>query len=109
MATQGLVSVRKDGKVIMKFVAGSNGFNATKVAAAIRRKGEVPKSLLLAYEMATKCGFGSEDNLVIMDDINIEFHGDEQLPERYRKTFSQPEFNPRWDLGIADYMKVVDL
>ena len=108
MATQGLVTITRQGKVVMKFIAGCDGMNASKVAAALHRAGTIP-GLARAYDMAQKLGFGSEASLVVMDAKGIEFHGDGKPSKLYRKTFNQPAFNPRWKCGTADHVKIIEL
>lgn len=108
MATQGVVTIKHDDKVVMKFVAGCDGMKAPLLARRLRESGEVP-SLEAAYDLATKVGFGSESCLVVMDETREVFRGDEDLGPLYRQTFDQAEFNPRWEYGTADYIIVVDL
>lgn len=109
MATQGLVTVTKGGQVLMKFIAGSDGDAAVDLAAAIREWREPPSPLSNAYDIALAHGFGTKESLVVMNREDVEFRGDEDLDKRYRETFDQPRFNPRWDVGTADYVEVVEL
>jgi hypothetical protein len=108
MATQGLVTIVKDGHVAMKFIAGSDGMNAIVLEREIRKLGRVP-SLVEGYELALGADFGSEDSLVVMGIEGIETQAPEELHERYRATFQDPRFNPRWESGTADYVKIVRL
>ncbi|MDO8482664.1 MAG: hypothetical protein Q7S86_02500 [bacterium] len=107
--TQGLVTIMHGGKVVMKIVAGCDGMNARKVANAIRKLGRIP-SLKNAYEIAEKVEFGSAESLVVMGEKRSKLGGSkERLGPLYRKTFSQPRFNPRWKRGTADHIVVIDL
>ncbi len=113
MATQGLVTIRKAGAVVMKFVAGSDGQHAEKLAQWLNTHG-VPATLIEAQELALARNFGSRDTLVVVDTDLVRYQDDEypDLPEQeslYRKTFEDPAFNPRWSLGIADYTVIIDL
>jgi hypothetical protein len=107
MATQGLVTVRSGKRVLMKIVAGDEGYNAQKVADKLRKFWPVGANK--AYELASKAGFGCEECLVVMTDTEIIFEGDEDIHPRYRKTFHQPKFNPRWKYGTADYIVVASV
>ena len=110
MATQGIVSIRKAGKVQMKLIAGMNGRKAPELAQELKKLGRVP-SLEDAYEIALDIGFGGgEYTLVVVDEHgSYDRTGEEPLNKRYRETFEDPEFNPRWAWGTADYVEIVDL
>ena len=107
MATQGIVAIVKDGRVVMKFVAGAEGYRAPNLAHALKRMRNLPKNAKAGYELAYAYGFGSIEDLVVMTESEIEFHGDVDLSPLYRETFNQPRFNPRWKQGTADYVEVV--
>lgn len=106
--TQGVVSVVQGGAVRLKIIAGCDGMHADQVAAAIKRTGRVP-TLEEAYRLASQHGFGSVEDRVVMDEHGVKFDGDEELDPRYRQTFADPRFNPRWDHGTADFVEVVEL
>jgi hypothetical protein len=107
MASQGLVTVRVNGQVAMKIVAGCDGYHAKKLAKMV---GDAwPITPYEAYCFAAKVGFGERDCRVVIDKETHYSGDDEELPARYRETFDQPEFNPRWKHGTADYVEVVDL
>lgn len=107
MATQGLVTVKSHDTVVMKIVAGINGYNAQEVADKIKKSW--PLSTEAAYEIAKMIGFGSTECLVVMSASEIKYDGGEEIDPRYRKTFNQPEFNPRWERGTADYVVIIDV
>lgn len=108
MATQGLVTIKVFGKVAMKIVAGIDGDKAKKVADAIRNQNPLPTAKE-AYDLASNLGFGSEECLVVMTPTETVYKYGDQLHRRYRDTFYQPEFNPRWEYGTADFVEVVEL
>ena len=108
MATQGLVTVLKGGRVVMKIITGSDGMHAPKLASKLRSFGRVP-ALDEAYRFALSLGFGSSASLVVMNERSTFFFGDDELSPLYRETFDQPEFNPRWRQGTADHVEVVTL
>jgi hypothetical protein len=108
MATQGLVTVLKDGKVRMKIVAGTNGSKAAVVARAIKDLRRVP-TLKEAYQLAAEHNFGTRQDLIVINQKRAKYEGSEPLPPRYRSTFNSPVFNPRWKYGIADHVEVVRL
>jgi hypothetical protein len=106
--TQGLVSICVAGKVVLKFVAGNDGYNAEKVGARIKSSG-LPRSLEDAHRLAIDEGFGCDDCLVVLDAEQSFFKGDDELSYLYRSTFSEPGFNPRWSRGTCEYLCVVDM
>ncbi len=107
MATQGIVSVREDGEVVMKIVTGADGYNADKVAAVLKESWPVNSDK--AYDIATENFPGSVESLVVLTRGKTLFKGDGELDPRYEETFSDPEFNPRWKHGTADHVEIVDV
>lgn len=105
MATQGLVTVIDGGRVLMKVVTGSDGYNAKPVADRIRQSW--PCTAQEAYQIALDGNFGNKDSLVVMTDSEVVSKTDEDLSPRYRETFQQPQFNPRWPQGTAGYTEEV--
>ncbi len=106
--TQGLVSFRHGGRVVLKIVSGCDGMHAEKVGERIKKVH--PVSLKEAYHLALGSGLGCRDCLVAMNSDHAFFEfKDEELSTLYRETFDDPEFNPRWDLGTSDYTCVVDI
>lgn len=106
--TQGLVSIRKDGKVVMKIVAGNDGMNAKALADKIKHLGVVPTPTI-AMVMARQCGFGSTNTLVVVEKSATHYDGDGEPGPLYLETFHLPNFNPRWEQGTADFTEIVDL
>ncbi len=105
--TQGIVSVLKDGSVILKCVAGCNGYNAA--ALAKRLKAERVETHTEAYHIARELDFGCADCLVVLGSDLIRRANEDTLRSAYRDTFGDPEWNPRWDIGTADHTVVVDI
>lgn len=106
MATQGMVSVRKNGRVVMKIVVGCNGYKAHAVAKTIRMMRRVPTKKE-ANNISYNVGFGGDLDKVIVTKSNAyRFTGQMGL---YQSTFHKPEFNPRWKRGTVDYLEIVDL
>lgn len=107
MATQGIVSVVKDGIVRMKLVAGSDGYHALTLADWLRsHPGASPQ---MAFDKACEVGFGSTVDLIVQYSPK-EFIADpsvEVLPSLYRVRFLDSKFNPRWEHGTADFVEVV--
>jgi hypothetical protein len=107
MATQGLVSIVRDGKVQFKAIAGCNGMQSPTLAAAIR---ESPPETI--DELALLCcgaSFGCCDCTVIQGEAGVITSAKDELGPLYAEKFSDPRFNPRWYLGTADYVEVVEL
>ncbi|QQR82597.1 hypothetical protein IPJ70_00590 [Candidatus Campbellbacteria bacterium] len=108
MATQGVVSVVKNGVVVLKVVAGCDGYNAALLGNTIRGMGIIPDAEN-AYDLAFKLRFGEVECLVAMDQRTEVFRGHDEIDStRYRATFSDPRFNPRWEQGTADFVEVVE-
>jgi hypothetical protein len=105
MATQGIVSLVRDGHVVAKVIAGCNGQEAENLATAIRQSGVQGAQEI--YDLAISLHFGCEDCLVVMDRAGV-VSGEMEIGELYSQTFDQPEFNPRWNIGIADFVEVVE-
>lgn len=108
MATQGLVTVTVNGEVTGKVIVGCDGYNADDLVGKIEGLGSTPTiDDLLSF--ARGVGFGCKDCLVVMDRNSAFIYSGEELDERYRRTFNDAKFNPRWELGTADYIRVVEL
>jgi hypothetical protein len=104
--TNCVVSVMSNGKAVQKIVAGCDGYNAEKLAnrllelRAFARLEDIRK-------VAFECGVGCEECLVVMDG---ESHaGPEDIGPLYREKFGDPEFNPRWECGLAAHIWIVDI
>lgn len=111
MATQGIVSVMSDSTMLMKIVVGCDGYNAPKLAEAIRTLGVCP-SAREAYVMAEQVGFGEMNCLVVVtrEEIYSKCAEEDALEKTlYRLKFHDPQFNPRWNVGAADYIELVHL
>jgi hypothetical protein len=120
MATQGLVSVVVDGEVVCKVIAGDNGFNAKNVAEYIRhwvhkdKESIVQHAYLIHYGAREISDFGCEACLVTMTPVSLFYdyltnqYGNSKDWSLYIDTFNDPNFNPRWDVGTADYVEIVE-
>ncbi len=110
MATQAVVSVVQNGKVILKVVAGCNGGKAPAFAQYLKAalsSGTIAPARI--YEIAQKYDLGTTENLVVMSPTSSYHKCEGELNPRYRETFNRPNFNPRWDEGTADHVIIVDL
>lgn len=109
MATkQGLVTIRSEGKVVMKVVAGCDGQLAKKIADELRAAW--PMNADRAYEIARENGFGCDGCLTVVTESGIVLCGETWvLPTIYRETFQRADFNPRWRDGTVDFLEIVDL
>lgn len=107
MATQGVLSVVRGGEVVVKLVTGSDGYQLPKLAEVIREKRLV--DVVDIYVEAERLHIGSCGSLYVFDrDGSCVTNGDD-LPDKYRETFTVPQWNPRWERGTADYIEVVNL
>jgi hypothetical protein len=112
--TQAVVSVRRDGKVVMKLVCGCCGTEARTLAAALRALGRVP-TLPEGLQMAANARYGCPACIAaVTPELTClpdgEYRDETEYPWLmfYRTTFDDPNFNPRWALGTADYVEIVD-
>lgn len=106
--TQGLVTVQSGGKVVMKVVAGCDGYNARKLANKLRKSW--PVSIDEAYKMALEIDFGDPNCLVVITESDIKSdEGNSEIHPRFRETFQKPRFNPRWENGTAEYTVVTNV
>jgi hypothetical protein len=105
--TQGMVTILCGGKVAMKIVVGCDGYNASKVSAEVRAMGRTP-TVAEALELSERIGFGCDACRVVVTE-NEAACRDGDAHQRYRDTFSQPLFNPRWECGLAERLEVVEL
>lgn len=109
MATQGIVSVRENGQVVFKVIAGCDGYNAVKLARRIEE--ENLRDIDAIYSAALDVDFGESCCLVVMDQVRARYDDEpDALLPLYRKTFSNPRFNPRWESGLVedDCVAIVD-
>lgn len=100
MTTQAVISIVKSGHTFIKIVCGCEGYNSEKLAKIIEDKRL--DNIQNIYNVALENKFGCRYCLVVMDDNDMIFKGDEKPSSLYRKTFDNPSFNPRWKCGIAD-------
>lgn len=108
MATQGMVTVMKDGAVLMKVVAGCDGQNARLLARVIGAAKQVP-DVRTAYRTALQVGFGDRNCLVVVTPDEVFSMCAEEPGVLYRSTFDQPRFCPRWEHGTADHVRIVEI
>jgi hypothetical protein len=111
MATQGLLSiVDKQGKVVLKVVVGCDGMNIPKLAKALRKDGRVdPQSV---HKICRKQKVGCDSCLVVASPDTIicgEGEDKDEIEKKYRVKFNDPNWNPRWDFGTADYTEIIKL
>lgn len=107
MSTQGLVTISDDRGVVAKIIAGCDGMEAAKIAAAVRNAHTAspePFTAAQLLQLASAHGFGCKSCLIVMtrNEVAGEY-GEEELDPRYRATFDQPLFNPRWESGQVEY------
>jgi hypothetical protein len=105
--TNGVVSITRVGRVIVKAVCGCDGYNAGHLAGAIRRLRLEAKDEV--YMAALGAGFGCRECLVVQDADGERYEGPGDLGPLYREEFADPTFNPRWERGDGACTRVVDL
>ena len=112
MATQGMLVVTRGSTVKAKIICGSNGFNVDALAVYIRQilvEDRVP-TVLEMLNAASLAEFGSDHDLVVMTESEAVWAGgDIILNPRYRDTFADPNFNPRWANGLVPNLRVLEI
>lgn len=108
MATNGIISVMKDNKVVFKCIAGCNGMTAETTAKAIK---EIENPTLdNIYKTCLDYAFGCKECLVVQSETGHKFIDQEDdLHELYIKKFTDPNFNPRWERGTAAHTEIINL
>jgi hypothetical protein len=114
MGVQGVLSICVAGKVVSKVVVGCNAVGIRGLATVLRAATNTPEPM----ELSRLCRIhevGCCDCLVILTP-ECTLLGATILTgepptgyERYRATFDDPRFNPRWPHGTADIVEVIDL
>lgn len=113
MATQGLLTLVRDNKVLAKVVAGCDGDLVVELAYKVRTTSCTTAREL--FKAAKELRLGGSSSLVVIAKENgafvIEDNADmgKKDAERYMDTFDKPRWNPRWDYGTADYVEVVEV
>jgi hypothetical protein len=118
MATQGIISITKDGKTVYKCIAGCNGYNikkaTEKLTNAIKHHNKLPRISDIFYSLHNS-GFACDDCLVVLGEgqhySNIRDDNDDSWKpdDLYLSTFNDPKFNPRWECGLADHVHIIEL
>ncbi len=62
-----------------------------------------------AYEIANDTGFGCVDCLTVVTEWAIFKGNDYPSSSLFLSTFSDPEFNPRWEQGTADHTVIINV
>lgn len=113
MATQGLLSITRHGKVVAKIITGANGYNVPALAESLRESPTIDPDELL--QRAREHGIDG-NSLVIqlspeewLSGSGLTNRDNDELPELYRTKFYDPHFNPRWSNGTAAYTEIVEL
>lgn len=100
MGTQSVVSVVKDGKTIVKCVAGCSNCDEKKFAKLIAKNKLI--DIQAIHALALDFGYGCKDCTVTTNGYAILGEDtDGLLDGLYGSTFNRPKFNPRWDYGTA--------
>ncbi|MGD1524140.1 hypothetical protein [Vibrio owensii] len=113
MATQGLLSIVKNNVVLAKIVAGCNGDEIAELLYKVRTTSDYSSNNL--FKLARSVAFGGSDSLVVMaresNEVMFAENADmtDQDKSHYLETFNNPEWNPRWRFGTADYVEVINL
>lgn len=107
MATQGMLTVLREGQVLLKVVAGCGGYHMDKLRDRLLTSGV--DSLQRVWEAALEEDVGCADCLVVVSADDSYYQGEEELPDLYRKTLANAGFNPRCDDGRTGRWLVAEL
>ncbi|HLA05531.1 MAG TPA: hypothetical protein VJZ16_06085 [Syntrophales bacterium] len=109
---KGLVTVRENGKVVLKIASGCGGEMAAKVADIIKAKGYVPHPTEI-FPVAQRVGFGLEGELVVINCHNQCMHNLAQgypVIHNYSQDFQNAEYHPATRTGgVCNHVAIVDL
>jgi hypothetical protein len=114
MSTQGILSITKRGTVLLKVVAGCNGYNIPHLAEALR-KNPTTNTYKILLELCADHGVGCDECLIVQDGNAFSMRGGNTFDPKdeggqlYVDKFHDPRFNPRWELGTAEYVEIVEL
>jgi len=100
MATQGMLSVVRNGEVILKAVCGCNGSNVEKLKKSLEEGPILDPTLV--HEKCLENSFGCPECLVVMSHNRIASETGDEIGGLYTEKFNDPKFNPRWDRGTVD-------
>lgn len=110
MATQGLLSIIKDNQVQFKLVLGSQGMSLPYMKSFLI---ENPNASLEDIHKEARNIFGEESTVLQINENEAYFMDklikSEDINELYKNKFHDPNFNPRWEHGTADYQDVLNL
>lgn len=111
MATQGLLSATKNGKLLFKIITGSDGYNVPKLAQWLK---ENPSAQMDDVWKQAATLFAKDSLVLQLSPTEVICDNEWAKPNLdseclYRTTFENPSFNPRWESGIAEYCETVEL
>jgi len=106
MATQAIISIIKDNKVQFKCVTGCNGTAVPETAKELKKLKQ--PTLDEVYDICLKNDFGCDDCLIVQSKTEHKDKYGKKLSELYNSKFDDAQFNPRWELGIASYVEVIE-
>jgi len=108
MASQGLFVKTVGGKVVLKIVAGCNGYNINKVMARIQQD-KTLQDPAQVFKATLEEGVGCPDCLVVQTPEDDYCDGADDLSPLYREKFHEPQFNPRLESGHAEWFASIHL
>jgi hypothetical protein len=114
MGTQGMITLVRKSEVVRKIVVGCSGMEVPLMAAELRKNPTDDPAALV--RMAGEFGVGCDGCLVVQTapasfvlPDGFAFEQDDKDFHRWRDTFTNPKFNPRWDNGTVEYLEIVQL
>ena len=109
MATNGIISIVRDNKVVFKCIAGCDGYNAEKTVKALKKNGKY--TLREIYKVCLDNNFGCKGGCLVVQSADdfIGVDKEEGLSELYENKFSDRNFNPRWERGTAAHVEIINI
>lgn len=101
LKTQGLISVIRKGRVVMKIAVACGGQNESLLIARLLEK-QWPFTIDTARQLAIECKFGCTCCLVVMTPSEVSFLGKGELSPIWRRTFGHRWFNPHGEAKPED-------
>lgn len=115
MGTQATLTLLRDGKVVRKIVAGCNGDGMEALRDRLENDPTDDLGKLIEHCIGLSVGCprclliqSSPDKITTLIQKDVDDFSPGEYT-RWRETFYNPTFNPRWDNGTASYSLVLDL
>jgi hypothetical protein len=109
MWTIWLITLVENDQVAFKCIVGCDGYNIQKTTQAIQNMQSITAKEL--YDICLETWFWEIDCLVIQSKNESYHKTEDNLSDLYKseEKFNNPEFNPRWEIGMSDFFEIIDI